>query len=66
MSLINKMLQDLDRRQALAGATDVSVVQVRTSGAAHRGGREWLWRIVAVLLTLGLGRIPAFTQAPRH
>jgi MSHA biogenesis protein MshN len=55
MSLINKMLQDLDRRQALAGATDVSVVQVRTSVAEHRGGREWLWRIVAVLLTLGLG-----------
>ena len=55
MSLINKMLQDLDRRQALAGATDASVVQVRTSAAVHRGGREWLWRIVAVLLTLGLG-----------
>jgi Tfp pilus assembly protein PilF len=55
MSLINKMLQDLDRRQALAGATDASVVQVRTPGAAQRGGREWLWRIVAVLLTLGLG-----------
>ena len=55
MSLINKMLQDLDRRQALAGATDASVVQVRTSATVHRGGREWLWRIVAVLLTLGLG-----------
>ena len=55
MSLINKMLQDLDRRQALAGATDASVVQVRTSAAVHRGGREWLWRIVAVLLTLGVG-----------
>jgi MSHA biogenesis protein MshN len=55
MSLINKMLQDLDRRQALAGATDTSVVQVRTAAAEHRGGREWLWRIVAVLLTLGLG-----------
>jgi MSHA biogenesis protein MshN len=55
MSLINKMLQDLDRRQALAGATDASVVQVRTSAAVHRGGREWLWRLVAVLLTLGLG-----------
>jgi MSHA biogenesis protein MshN len=55
MSLINKMLQDLDRRQALAGATDASVVQVRTSAAVHRDGREWLWRIVAVLLTLGLG-----------
>jgi MSHA biogenesis protein MshN len=55
MSVINKMLQDLDRRQALAGATDASVVQVRTSAAVHRGGREWLWRIVAVLLTLGLG-----------
>ncbi len=55
MSLINKMLQDLDRRQALAGAADGSVVQVTTPGEARRGGREWLWRIVAVLLTLGLG-----------
>jgi len=55
MSLINKMLQDLDRRQALAGATDASVVQVTTSAAVRRGGREWLWRIVAVLLTLGVG-----------
>ena len=55
MSLINKMLQDLDRRQALAGAADGSVVQVTTSGEVRRGGREWLWRIVAVLLTLGLG-----------
>ena len=55
MSLINKMLQDLDRRQALAGATDVSVAQAGTPGAAQRGGREWLWRIVAVLLILGLG-----------
>ncbi len=55
MSLINKMLQDLDRRQALAGATDASVVQVTTSAAVRRGGREWLWRVVAVLLTLGVG-----------
>src|SRR5712691_11634038 len=55
MSLINKMLQDLDRRQALAGATDVSVAQAGTPGAVRRGGREWLWRIVAVLLTLGVG-----------
>src|SRR5438094_1214141 len=55
MSLINKMLQDLDRRQALAGATDASVVQAMAPGAAQRGGREWLWRIVAVLLTLGVG-----------
>src|SRR5256886_7555052 len=55
MSLINKMLQDLDRRQALAGATDASVVQAMAPGAAQRGGREWLWRIVAVLLPLGVG-----------
>jgi len=55
MSLINKMLQDLDRRQALAGATDASVAQVTTSAAVPHGGREWLWRIVAVLLTLGVG-----------
>jgi len=71
MSLINKMLQDLDRRQALAGATDASVVQVTSSAAVRRGGREWLWRIVAVLLTLGVGWViwvgyQLFAQAPRH
>jgi len=47
MSLINKMLQDLDRRQALAGATDASVVQVTTSArcaAVVASGCGGSWR----------------------
>ena len=52
MSVINKMLQDLDRRQALgqAGAT----ASVRTP-SAKTGGHEWFWRILVVLLAAALG-----------
>jgi MSHA biogenesis protein MshN len=51
MSVINKMLQDLDRRQALGAAADTSVVR---SAGARAGGREWFWRMVAVLLAAAL------------
>jgi MSHA biogenesis protein MshN len=52
MSVINKMLQDLDRRQALAGAGEAQIV--RPSPIKERG-REWFWRILAVLLAGLLG-----------
>jgi hypothetical protein len=51
MSVINKMLQDLDRRQALGGAPDAAVVRPSITRA---GGREWFWRILVVLLTVAL------------
>ena len=51
MSVINKMLQDLDRRQALGGAADAAMVRPSTTKA---GGREWFWRILVVLLTAAL------------
>ena len=47
MSVINKMLQDLDRRQALAGVGDAQIVR---PSATEDGGREWFWRILAFLL----------------
>ena len=53
MSVINKMLQDLDRRQALAGVGDAQIV--RPSSPAKAAGREWFWRILAVLLAGLLG-----------
>ena len=51
MSVINKMLQDLDRRQALGGIADAAVVRPSASKA---GGREWFWRVLVVLLSAAL------------
>lgn len=51
MSVINKMLQDLDRRQALGAATEAAVVRPQ---AAKTANREWFWRVLVVLLTAAL------------
>jgi MSHA biogenesis protein MshN len=51
MSVINKMLQDLDRRQALGAATEAAVVRPQ---AAKTGNREWFWRVLVVLLSAAL------------
>jgi len=47
MSLINRMLQDLDRRQALDPG-NAGVVRASTARPAKR---EWFWRLLVVLLT---------------
>ena len=51
MSVINKMLQELDRRQAAgnAGPVVASPQSVRAVDPTGRG-REWFWRIVATLM----------------
>ncbi len=54
MSIINKMLQDLDRRQGMSSPDATLVQQVRTVPAA-RNDREWFWRIVAALLVVAVG-----------
>jgi MSHA biogenesis protein MshN len=55
MSIINRMLQDLDRRQGLSDPDATTAIpQVRSVGAP-RGDREWFWRIVAVLLVAAVG-----------
>jgi MSHA biogenesis protein MshN len=51
MSVINKMLQDLDRRQALGAGTEPAVVR---APGAKVGGHEWFWRILVVLLAAAL------------
>jgi MSHA biogenesis protein MshN len=53
MSIINKMLQELDRRHALpAGAT----VPATGSPAGRRPKhREWFWRTIALLIAIALG-----------
>ncbi len=54
MSLINKVLRDLDRRRAIStGDATVPPAQVRAV-APRSGGHEWFWRTVAVLALAGL------------
>jgi MSHA biogenesis protein MshN len=53
MSVINKMLQDLDRRQALGSAADAN--NMVRAPSARSGGHEWFWRILVVLLAAALG-----------
>ncbi|HEX7219505.1 MAG TPA: tetratricopeptide repeat protein [Burkholderiales bacterium] len=52
MSVINKMLQDLDRRQALGAGGETNVVR---ASSTRSGGHEWFWRILVVLLAVALG-----------
>ena len=55
MSIINKMLQDLDRRQGMSDPDAApTVAQVRTVPAARKE-REWFWRIIAVLMIAAVG-----------
>src|SRR5256885_4012778 len=54
MSLINKMLQDLDRRQALAGAGDVPVADIRAPPTRKSDGHQRVWLIIAILLVAAL------------
>src|SRR6185295_12941699 len=52
MSVINKVLQDLDQRQAVDGAPPPSTVR---TVAAKSEGHEWFWRTVALLVLVALG-----------
>jgi MSHA biogenesis protein MshN len=55
MSIINKMLQELDRRQGMSDPTAMTgLSQVRTV-APLRKDREWFWRIIAVLMIAAVG-----------
>jgi len=64
MSLINKMLQDLDRRQALGSGPEAGAVRAAAANPHHR---EWFWRIVTLLLTVGVGWVlwTAYQLLPR-
>ena len=53
MSIINKMLRELDRRQAaVAQAGQGLRSQVRAVAAPSRDGAEWFWRVIAMLMLL--------------
>jgi MSHA biogenesis protein MshN len=57
MSIINKMLRELDRRRA-AGEEGDAVLRSQVRAVAppsSRGSAEWFWRVVAMLLFLAAG-----------
>ena len=64
MSLINKMLQDLDQRQALAATPEATVFRPTL---ARPRPREWFWRTLAVLMLLSVAWViwVAFQLQPR-
>lgn len=67
MSVINKMLQELDKRNAAAGGTPDFVSQtVKPTGTA-RGGHEWFWRTLAVLVLISVAWVGwvAYQLQPR-
>lgn len=56
MSLINKVLRELDERQALAGQAGAQPPgEVRVVAETQPGGREWFWRTLAVLMLASVG-----------
>lgn len=55
MSIINRMLQELDRRQGTSDPdATLAMSQVRSVPAARKD-REWFWRIIAVLMIAAVG-----------
>jgi MSHA biogenesis protein MshN len=67
VSVINKMLQELDRRNATAGSEAEQPPQQVKVVASSRGGHEWFWRIVAVLMLGAVAWVAwvAFQLQPR-
>jgi MSHA biogenesis protein MshN len=68
MSVINKMLQDLDRRNAMAGAeAQVAAPSAKFMEPDPKGGRDWFWRLVAGLLLVAVGWVGwvAYQLQPR-
>jgi MSHA biogenesis protein MshN len=67
MSLINKMLQDLDRRQAGGPVADGAMPAHVHTVAPEPRGREWFWRVLAVLMAIALGWVAwvAYQMWPR-
>lgn len=67
MSVINKMLQDLDRRSAVdVSAAEAAAPAVRAVSPESRG-HEWFWRVLAVLVLVSLAWVGwvAYQLQPR-
>ncbi len=54
MSLINKVLQDLDERHAMAQPDGTLPPQQVRAVPPEQGGRDWFWRLVALLMLVAL------------
>lgn len=55
MSIINRMLQELDRRQGTSDPdATLAMAQVRTVPPGRKD-REWFWRIIAALMVVAVG-----------
>src|SRR5574339_615940 len=53
MSIINRMLRELDRRRAAGDEGGAALrSQVRAVAPPSRSSAEWFWRVVAILLFL--------------
>jgi len=65
MSVINKVLQDLDQRQALGAGADATLVR---APAAKPHSREWFWRVLAALIIVCVGWVAwvAIQLMPRN
>lgn len=68
MSVINQMLQDLDRRNAMAGAEAQGGPQnLKVVEPGGKGGRDWFWRVIAGLLLIAVAWVAwvAYQLLPR-
>jgi MSHA biogenesis protein MshN len=67
VSLINKMLQELDRRNALGSAGGPVPPQHVRVVSAPGAGREWFWRTLALLALIAIGWVGwvAYQVRPR-
>ncbi len=68
MSIINKMLQDLDSRQGMSGSEGATAIPQVRSVSASRTDREWFWRVIALLMVVSLGWVAwiAWQLQPRE
>lgn len=67
MSVINQMLQDLDRRSAVSEPSADIVSPAVKPVVAERRGHEWFWRVLAVLVLISLAWVGwvAYQLQPR-
>jgi MSHA biogenesis protein MshN len=54
LSVINQMLQDLDRREAIPGGEQPAFLQP-TREVEREHGREWFWRVIGALMLVAAG-----------
>jgi MSHA biogenesis protein MshN len=66
MSVINKVLQELDQRNRLSAPGDLPPQQVRAV-AASPARHEWFWRLTGVLIAIAVGWVAwvAYQLQPR-